>query len=65
MKIFSFILIFAWFFWSVSTVVQGLSELDRPQTHAMRIALAVLTLLSPIITAIPFIILYKIVAWIV
>ena len=64
MKIFSFILIFAWFFWSVSTVVQGLSELDRPQTHTMRIALAVLTLLSPIITAIPFIILYKIVAWI-
>jgi hypothetical protein len=64
MKIISAILIFAWFFWSMSTVVQGLSELDRPQTHTMRIALAILTLLSPIITAVPLIILHKLLAWI-
>ena len=66
MDLFGSVLILIWFLWTAVTVTQGAAEVEKARDRKNRIAVIVFITLAPIITALPFIALYRFVDyWIV
>ena len=65
MQVFGTILLLIWLVWTAITVTQGALEMEKTQNMKQKLALLVVTVLSPVIIAVPFVILYTFVKWMI
>ena len=65
MQLFGTILLLIWLVWTAITVTQGALEMEKTQNMKQKLALLVVTVLSPVIIAVPFVILYTFVKWMI
>ena len=59
MELLGTMLILIWFLWTAITVTQSAVEVEKARDRKNKIAMFVFTTISPIIIAVPFIVLYK------
>jgi nitrate reductase NapE component len=65
MQLFGTVLLLIWLIWTAITVTQGALEVEKTRNMKQKLALVVVTVLSPVIIAVPFVILYKFVEWMI